>query len=300
MKKILITGANGLLGQALVDILKDKFVITATGVEDLSAHVVPKVEYSSLDITNFTQCKDFINQFAPDIIVNAASYTQVDTCEDQKELCWQINVKGVENLANLARRYDIHLLHYSTDYIFDGKNGPYAEDDRSHPLGYYGKSKLASENVLRQIACPFTIVRTCVIYGLGSQVKKNFYVWILESLKGKNSITVVTDQYNNPTLAEDLARGSEQVINRGYQGTLNLAGKQYLNRFDFAIFVAKFFELDSNLIQPIETARLKQASPRPEYGGLKIDKAIKVLDYEPRSVEESFIFLKWKMGKNER
>jgi len=300
MKKILITGANGLLGQALVDILKDKFVIAATGVEDLSAHDVAKVDYSSLDISNFTQCKDFINQFAPDVIVNAASYTQVDACEDQKELCWQINVKGVENLANLARRYDIHLLHYSTDYVFDGKNGPYAEDDRSHPLGYYGKSKLASENVLRQIACPFTIIRTCVIYGLGEQVKKNFYVWILESLKGNNTITVVTDQYKYPTLAEDLARGSEQVINHGYQGTLNLAGKQYLNRFDFALSVAKFFELDSNLIQPIKTARLKQASPRPEYGGLKIDKAVEVLDYEPRTVEESFIFLKWKMEKNER
>lgn len=298
MKKILITGANGLLGQALIDVLKDKYVVTPTGVEDTSAHQLPEIEYTSLDITNFEQCKDYINQFAPDIIVNAASYTQVDACEDHKELCWQINVKGVENLANLARRYDIHLVHYSTDYVFDGKKGPYTEDDRSHPLGYYGKSKLASENVLRQIACPFTIVRTCVIYGLASQVKQNFYVWILESLKGKKSITVVTDQYNNPTLAEDLARGTEQVIQQSWVGTLHLAGKQYLNRFDFALSVAKFFELDTDMIQPIKTASLKQASPRPEYGGLKIDKAVKILDYEPRSIEESFIFLKWKMEKN--
>jgi dTDP-4-dehydrorhamnose reductase len=300
MKKILITGANGLLGQALVDILKDQYVILASGVEEESVHEVPKIKYTPLDISNLRQCRELINQFVPDVIVNAASFTQVDACEDQKELCWQVNVKGVENLANLARRYDVHLIHYSTDYIFDGKKGPYAEDDRSHPLGYYGKSKLASENVLRQIACPFTIVRTCVIYGLGSQVKKNFYVWILENLKGNKSITVVTDQYNNPTLAEDLARGSEQIIRRGYLGSLHLAGKQYLNRFDFAVSVAKFFELDSKLVQPIETVKLKQASPRPEYGGLKIDKAIENLSYEPRSIEESFIFLKWKMGKNGR
>jgi len=198
----------------------------------------------------------------------------------------------------LCRRYDIHLVHYSTDYVFDGKKGPYSENDRPYPLGYYGKSKLASENVLRQIACPFTIVRTCVIYGIAQQVKKNFYLWILESLKKNLPIKVVTDQFNNPTLAEDLAIGTEQTIQTSLLGTLNLAGKEYLNRFDFAVAIAKFFNLNSDLIQPVETVQLKQPSPRPVYGGLKIDKAIDEIQYGPRSLQDSFGFLNWKMERN--
>lgn len=300
MKKILITGANGLLGQSLVDIFQKKYTMIATGVEDRSMHPNQNVKYQILDISNFNQSKDLINKFAPDVIINAASFTQVDACENQRELCWQINVKGVENLANLCRRYDIHLIHYSTDYVFDGKKGPYSENDRPHPLGYYGKSKLASENVLRQIACPFTIARTCVIYGNAIQVKKNFYLWVLENLQKKLPLKVVTDQYNNPTLAEDLALGTELVIQASLLGTLHLAGKEYLNRFDFAVSIAKFFDLDANLIQPIETAQLKQASPRPMYGGLKIDKAIEMLQYEPRTVKNTFSFLKWKMNRNDR
>ncbi len=300
MKKILITGANGLLGQSLVDIFQKKYTMIATGVEDRSMHPNQNVKYQILDISNFNQSKDLINKFAPDVIINAASFTQVDACENQRELCWQINVKGVENLANLCRRYDIHLIHYSTDYVFDGKKGPYSENDRPHPLGYYGKSKLASENVLRQIACPFTIARTCVIYGNAVQVKKNFYLWILENLQKKLPLKVVTDQYNNPTLAEDLALGTELVIQASLLGTLHLAGKEYLNRFDFAVSIAKFFDLDANLIHPIETAQLKQASPRPMYGGLKIDKAIEMLQYEPRTVNNTFSFLKWKMNRNDR
>ena len=300
MKKILITGANGLLGQALVDLFQKKYVMKATGVEERGIYPIEDVSYQTLDISNFNQCKDLVNQFAPDVIINAASFTQVDACEDQRELCWQINVKGVENLANLCRRYDIHLVHYSTDYVFDGKKGPYSENDRPHPLGYYGKSKLASENVLRQIACPFTIARTCVIYGIAVQAKKNFYLWVLESLRNKLTLKVVIDQFNNPTLAEDLALGTEQVIQSSLLGTLHLAGKEYLNRFDFAVSIAKFFNLDTNLIQPIETAQLKQSSQRPVYGGLKIDKAIDILQYEPRTVQNTFAFLKWKMERNGR
>ncbi|MBN2366529.1 MAG: dTDP-4-dehydrorhamnose reductase [Calditrichaeota bacterium] len=299
MKKVLITGTNGLLGQALVNELEKKYQILPTGQEEKSPIPMNNDIYECFDITNFSQCKNLINEFAPDVIVNAASYTNVDDCERNKEFCWQVNVKGVENLAQLARRYDIHLLHYSTDYVFDGKNGPYDENEKPLPLGYYGKSKLASENVLRQIGCPFTIIRTCVLYGTGREVKKNFFLWSLENLREGSPIKVVTDQYNNPTLAEDLASGSMLVIDQAAVGLYHMAGNEYLNRFDFVKNVATVFSLNEKLISPVETRELGQLAERPLYGGLKIEHASDHLGYNPRSVNEALIYLKWKLRDNE-
>lgn len=299
MKRILITGANGLLGQAVTQTLQGKYQLLISGVE--SKAVLGKFDqyYQALDITNATLCRDIIKDFVPDIIINAASYTQVDQCESRKEQCWQINVKGVENLASLARRYDIHLIHYSTDYIFDGKSGPYAENDRPNPLSYYGKSKLASENVLTQISCPFTIVRTCVIYGYDPEIKLNFFLWILNSLRENKKISVVNDQYNNPTLAEDLARGTQLVFDNEKLGVFHFAGAEYLNRYDFAMAVADFFQLNKELITPIESRQLSQAAVRPRYGGLKIEKAITQLGYEASSLSSSFDYLRRKMSQDE-
>jgi dTDP-4-dehydrorhamnose reductase len=299
MKKVLITGSNGLLGQALFQLFQKKFRILATGIEDNSQFRTNENDYQILDITDIEKCKDVINGFRPDVIVNAASFTHVDECENKKELCWQINVKAVENLANLARRHDIHLIHYSTDYVFNGKNGPYQETDRPHPLGYYGKSKLASENVLRQIGCPFSIIRTCVLYGTGLAVKKNFFLWVLENLQQGKTISVVIDQFNNPTLAEDLAIGSLLVIDKAAVGLFHLAGEEFLSRFDFAGLIAKIFELPADQITAIKTNQLKQSAPRPILGGLKIDLAKEKLGYHPRTVSEALQYLKQKIMNNE-
>lgn len=298
MRKVLITGANGLLGQALCHLFQKKYAVLPTGVEE-SFQIKPETHpYQILDITNFSKCKNLINDFKPDIIVNAASFTQVDECENKKELCWQINVKGVENLANLARRHDIHLVHYSTDYVFDGKNGPYSEDHRPKPLGYYGKSKLASENVLRQIGSPSTIIRTCVLYGVGRAVKKNFFLWVLENLRMGKPISVVTDQFNNPTLVEDLARGSELVIQKAALGLYHMAGEEYVSRFEFACAIAEKFDLSAKLITPVKSSHLKQQANRPLRGGLQIELAKTQLDFKPTPLTESLLYLKWKLSEN--
>jgi dTDP-4-dehydrorhamnose reductase len=295
MKRVLITGANGLLGQALVNRFKEDYQLLASGQEE-QAYLTPAGwEYISMDIMNRLQLKEAYQNFEPDYVLNAASYTNVDACENDKELCWQINVKGVENLAELARRYHSHLIHYSTDYLFDGDDGPYDENARPNPLGYYGNSKLASENVLLQIGCIFTVLRTCVLYGTGLNVKRNFFLWVWENLAAGNKITVVTDQYNNPTLADDLAMASGLVLDRNATGIFNIAGKEYLNRFEFALQVAEIFNFSKDLIIPIDTSQLKQTAHRPLRGGLKIDLALEELGYDPRTVRETLIYLKWKM-----
>jgi dTDP-4-dehydrorhamnose reductase len=298
MKKVIITGANGLLGQSLILSFKEKYEILGTGLENHPFLPEDGWRYQKLDITNSQKCKDSIKEFAPEVIINAASFTDVDGCEREKELCWQVNVKGVENLAKISRSLDVHLIHYSTDYVFDGKEGPYDETARPNPVGYYGKSKLASENVLQQIGCPFTVIRTCVLYGSGVEVKRNFFLWVLENLQNEKKIRVVTDQFNNPTLAEDLAAGSQLVIERAAVGKFHLAGRDYLSRYDFALKICGIFNKPEELVAPIKTKELGQTAPRPSRGGLKIDLAQKKLYYMPRSVEESLIFLRWKLHKD--
>lgn len=299
MSKVLITGANGLLGQALVETLKDEYTVVASGVEAQHFCPVDTIEYLQLDIARAAHCNEVVKRIRPDFIINAASFTHVDACEKQRELCWNINVKGVENLARVARKFDIHLIHYSTDYVFNGTNGPYSEDDYCEPVGYYGRSKLASENVIRQIGCDGTIVRTCVLYGTGKRVKQNFFLWVLNNLQAGEKITVVTDQFNNPTLVEDLAAGTQTIMETSQKGTIHLAGADYMSRYDFARQIASVFNLPEDLIEPVTTDQLGQAAPRPPRGGLKIDLAKKRLEFNPRTVNEALSFLKWKLERNE-
>lgn len=293
MKKILITGVNGLLGQALSRTFSDNFEVYSAAIEPSPALELP--HYEQLDISDPKKCKKLIWQIEPDVIINAAAFTNVDACEEEKELCWRINVKGVENLAAAARRNMALLVHLSTDYIFDGKEGPYPEEYKPKPLGYYGKSKLASENAVRIAGIPYAIVRTNVLYGAGINVKNNFFLWLYHSLQANKQIRVVTDQLNNPTLAEELAEGIQLLIKASKYGIYNIAGAEYLSRYDFALKVAEVFGFSTKLIAPITTDQLMQKSPRPMRGGLRIEKAKTELGYRPKPITEILEYLGRKM-----
>lgn len=296
--KVLITGVNGLLGQALVHTLKGHYQITGIGLEEQAYLPTDGWEYHRVDITRTAELKAFYKQLCPDFIVNTASFTNVDRCEVEKELCWRVNVKGIENLAMMARRNQAHVVHYSTDYIFDGKNGPYSEDDRPNPINYYGKSKLASENTLLKEEFPVTIVRTCVLYGTGARVKTNFFLWVLEKLQQQEPFKVVTDQYNNPTLVEDLAMGTQLILDQQMTGIFNLAGPEVLNRLEFARLIARVFGYSPDLIGETRTETLNQLAKRPVYGGLKIDLARVSLGYAPRPLNEALEYLKRKIQQH--
>lgn len=295
MRRILITGANGLLGQQLVRTFKPQHEVIATGNEEKFVLRNGDYHYEQLDITDADRCKTILSEQNPDIIVNAASFTDVDGCEVEKELCWNVNVKGMENLARAARRDMTLLVHISTDYIFDGENGPYSEEDRPNPLGYYGKAKLASENACRVAGVPFAIIRTSVLYGLGIQVKPNFFLWLYNSLKQGKTVNIVTDQYNTPTLVDDLATGIKRLVEKSAYGLYHLSGSEYVSRYEFALTLAEVFGFDRALIRPIGTDQLRQKAQRPMKGGLRIDKAVDALDYHPRTIEEAFRYLKSKL-----
>lgn len=291
MKSILITGANGLLGQKLAEVLLPTFGIL---VCDLGREFFPstQVPYRPLDIRNKEQLSSLVKSFKPNWIINCAAYTDVDGCEEDQALAWSVNVEGVRNLAEVCEKLKVNLVCFSTDYVFDGKDGPYKEDDKTNPASFYGKTKLESEKVLKEHKIDYLLIRTNVLYGCGEKVKKNYFLWVLEKLRKGEEIEVVTDQHNNPTLAFNLAQIIKEAIEKNIFGLYHIGGADWLSRFEFAQRIASAFGLDKGKIKPTLTSALKQIAPRPPKGGLKIDKAKKAFHTDIWGIDRSLEFLK--------
>ncbi|MDP2364985.1 MAG: dTDP-4-dehydrorhamnose reductase [Ignavibacteria bacterium] len=295
-KRILVVGANGMLGQRAVEFystLNDIELLT-TSVED--KFVFDGIEYIQSDISNRNEIKKIVYDFYPDFIINAAAFTNVDLSETEREMAWKINVKGVEYLSEAARVLDSHLIHISTDYIFDGKNGPYSEIDIPNPLGYYARTKLASENVLKISGIKFSILRTNVLYGTAKYSRPDFVKWVVDSLRAKKQIRIVDDQINNPTFIDDLVQGINKVIETGKEGVYNIGGSEFLSRYDFTLRIADFFNLDKSFITKIKTEELNQPARRPLKSGLITIKAQSELGYKPHTIVESLELMKAELG----
>jgi dTDP-4-dehydrorhamnose reductase len=281
-----------MLGQRTVQFYstKENIELLATSVEENS--VVDSVEYISSDIKNRDDIKKVIHDYCPDFIIHTAAFTNVDLSEKLREDAWKINVKGVEYIAEAARAIDAHIIHISTDYIFDGKDGPYIENAIPNPIGYYGRTKFASENALRISGTFFTILRTNVLYGIAPNSRPDFVRWVINSLSKKENIRIVKDQINNPTFIDDLVQGINKIIEFKKTGTYNIGGKEFLSRYDFTVRIADFFDLSKNLITPITTEELKQPARRPLKSGLIILKAETELGYKPHTIIESLAAMK--------
>lgn len=291
-KRLLIFGANGMLGQRLIEFYSKQPNIQLLACSMEEEAVFEDIEYRQADITHRDEVKDLVYDFYPDVIVNAAAYTNVDLSETERELAWKTNVKAVEYIAEVSRVIDSHIVHISSDYVFDGTKGPYSEKDKPNPLGYYARTKLASENVL-QISGTFnTILRTNVLYGIAHHSRPDFVRWVVNSLHDEKKIRIVTDQFNNPTFIDDLVQAISKVIEYKKFGIFNIGGKEFLSRFDFTMKIVDFFYLDKNLVLPITTKELNQVAPRPLKSGLIILKAQTELGYKPHSIDGSLMKMK--------
>jgi len=294
MKRILITGSNGLLGQKLVELMSrsQQYNLLLTSLEERSVFGEGTLPYIQIDTTQKQEIRKVMDEFEPEVIVNAAAITDVDKCEVEKELAWRVNVSSVENLMHSAKLIGAHLIHVSSDYVFDGKNGPYCELDKPNPINYYGKTKLASENVLKTSGIQHTIVRTIVLYGQGREVKNNFILWILKSLGEQKPIRVVDDQISTPTLVEDLAYGILKIVELERTGLYHISGPDMVSRFDMAVTAARIFGLDKKLITPVKSIVLRQIAPRPMKTGFITLKAETDLGITMSSIEHGLTALK--------
>lgn len=220
------------------------------------------------DFTNRKEIKELCLHLQPNIIINTAAYTNVDGAETDRQKAWLVNVTGVENLVAVCRLTDAHLIHFSTDYIFDGEHGPYIETDRPNPLGYYGKTKMAGENACIGGNIDYTVIRTNVLYGATTTLKQDFVIWTLKKLAESKPFSVVNDQFSNPTFIDDLGYLVDKILRSRTKGIFHAGGADWVSRFEFAIMIAKVFREDIKLITPITTNELHQAAPRPMRGGV--------------------------------
>lgn len=289
MKKVLITGSNGLLGQKLLDLYLtlDNVELIATARGDNRYPRKEGYTYTSLDITNEQQVQQVIAQHAPDCIINTAAMTNVDVCETDKQGCDKLNVDAVAYLVAAANNVGAHLVHLSTDFIFDGKKGPYKEEDEANPLSYYGHSKLLAENMVREYCHKWSIARTVLVYGVVHDMSRsNIVLWAKGALEQGKPINVVDDQFRSPTLAEDLAKGCQLIEQKEAEGIFNISGKDQMSILEIVVRVADYFELDKDKLNVISSASLNQPAKRPPITGFDLSKSRKILGYEPHSFEE--------------
>lgn len=299
-QKILITGSNGLLGQSLLDVfLQDKnYEVIALSRGENRHPIKQGYSYEEIDLTNSVELQEVIKKYLPNFIINTAAMTNVDACEDNKEECDKLNVELVRNLKNIALEIESHIIHISTDFIFDGtkQEGYYKETDNPNPLSYYGLSKLKSEEILRNSTINFTILRTILVYGkVHDMSRNNIVLWVRKMLSEKKEITIVNDQYRTPTYAEDLALACKISIEKKATGVFNISSSKLLSIFEIAQQIAEVFNLDKSLIKPISTKTLNQRAPRPVKTGFNLEKTNKELNFHPKTFKEDLQKFKEKL-----
>lgn len=294
MKTILVTGSNGLTGQKITErVLATKdFNLIATSRGENRFPVKEGYVYAEMDILNPANVTEVVAKYKPDAIIHTAAMTNVDTCESQKELAYELNVAAVETLIQVCKQFGVQLIHLSTDFIFDGANGPYDEVAPACPLSYYGQTKLEAENAIIAAGGKWAILRTIIVYGIVSDMSRsNIVLWAKGALEKGEPINVVNDQWRMPTLAEDLADCCLLAVSKDAQGVYNASGKDMMSISELVGTVADYWNLDKSLIKEISAATLNQSAKRPVRTGFILDKTIRDLGYQPRSFQEGLAIL---------
>jgi dTDP-4-dehydrorhamnose reductase len=288
--RVLITGANGLLGQALVHRMSrfPEYDVLATARDDEPRFEGASCGYAPLDVTDAERVSDLFQDFTPNVVVNCAAMSDPSRCAEEREAAWAVNARAVRTLAGECRSIGARLVQVSTDFVFDGADGPYREDARPNPVNYYGRSKLAGENAVREAGpSKWAIVRTVLLYGTANGLSRsNVVLWVLDRLSRGETIHVVTDQHRTPTYVPDLATGIERLIHFEKTGTYHLSGEELVSVYELAVTVAEVFGLDDSLIRPVESDYFEDAIDRPPRTGFIILKAQSELGFRPRSLRE--------------
>ena len=298
--KVLITGSNGLLGQKLLHKLRvDEGVnLVATSKGENRVSEKNGYTYFDLDITNKNAVTQLIASEKPQVVFNTAAMTNVDLCEEKKEACDSLNVNAVQYLSVACQQIDAHLIHISTDFIFDGEDGPYKEEDKPNPLSYYGLSKLKSENIVKESDCNWTILRTIIVFGVGENLSKsNIVLWAKGALEKDESLNIIDDQFRAPTLAEDLADACILAAKKKAYGIFNASGKDIMSIYEIVERIAKHYRNTTKNLNKISTATLNQKAGRPPKTGFILDKAINELGYNPHSFEECLTIIDEQLKK---
>jgi len=288
-KKILVTGSNGLLGQKLTDLYRnktDKKLFASGPGADRYPHQ-QGYEYHSLDIKDRNQVFQIIETLKPDVLINTAAMTNVDACELNQKECDELNVQAVKHLSEACKLHNVHLIHLSTDFIFDGTHGPVTEEETPNPLSYYGHSKLKGEEIIKASGCKYAILRTVLVYGIVNDMSRsNIVLWAKQALESGKPINVVDDQFRTPTLAEDLAMGCFLAEDKSAEGIFNISGPDFMSIYELVERVADYYGLSKENLNRSDSNSLNQPAKRPPITGFVLEKAKNELGYEPHTFEQ--------------
>jgi len=297
--RILVTGGSGLLGSRIVKYGTLGNEIFGTYLKH--SFSVGGAKFFKSDITNKNDIEKIINKVEPDVVVHAAALVNADLCETNYDKTYKINVKGVKNVAEVSLQIGAKFIFISSSYVFDGKSGPYSEEDKPNPINKYGEMKLICENFVPSMFKDWLIIRTSVIYGWNVMDQRlNFIAWIIDQLSKNKKIRIITDQTGTPTFGNNGAQAIIKLIKKGKKGIYNIVGSESISRFNLALKIAKIFGLNKNLLIPINSISSGQIAKRPVNDSLNIDKARNELDFHFFNVEEGLLAMKNRSREEEQ
>ena len=289
MKKILIIGISGLLGNKIYNLAKKDYQVFGT----YNTHKPSMENVYQLDVTKRADVFKLIGNIKPDFVIDTHALHNVDYCELHPEEAWLVNVEGTKNVAEACKTFGCKYVFISTDYVFDGKKAtPYTEKDKPNPLNYYAKTKLIAEEAIKILTSDYIIARTAVLFGVGGLGKEPFALWLIKKLKNGEEVKAVIDQYNNPTLVDNLAEMLLTLCEKDKVGLFHITGKTNLNRYEFSIKIAETFGLNKELIRPITTPELNQVAPRPRKVALDVSKVERATKLKALTIDEALSIFK--------
>jgi len=288
--RILVTGANGLLGGFLVpELVSHGHEVLATGLGPcrLCFPSGSAYAYRTLDITEPIQALEILQDWRPDHVVHAAAMTEVDPCELDPIACWHINVTATRFIASAVEALGASMTYVSTDFVFDGQKGPYRETDPTGPVNVYGCSKHIAEKAVMETVTRWSIARTVLVYGHSSNISRaSLMTWVRSKLQAGETIRVVDDQIRTPTYAGDLAMGIRLLAECGAIGIFHLSGSDVLTPWDMALQTARYLNLDASRMLRVNAETFSQPARRPLRTGFLIEKARQELGYRPVAFAE--------------
>ena len=282
--KFLVTGSTGLVGyQVVKDLIKDDNHTVYSCYNNLiSKDGIP----IKLNLTNQNDIENCFKKIQPDVVIHLAAITDVDLCERQQDLAMKINAIATETLAKESSKQNSFFIYMSTDYIFDGKQGMKKENDVPNPLGFYGQSKLMGELSLNKLASSYSIIRISSPFG-HHPIKKSFPSWVIENLKQKNKIPILTDQITSPTYVPNLSKMLIEIAVRQITGKIHLAGSTRISRYNFANIIAEKLNLDNSLLIPTKLEDMNWHASRPKDSSLDVSFATEILNEKPQTIHQS-------------